>query len=138
MTTFSLESQMAGPVRRYFARKTFRKAVQELPFYEYRIDLYAVSSSLRLTVAVELKLKKWERAIQQALVYQLCADLVYIALPVEAVDSRCLDSVHRYGLGLLLVNPVRCRELVEPMRSEVVREDYLMAYRSRLECGACA
>ena len=56
----------------------------ELPFYEYRIDLYGFSCEENSTVAIELKLSDWRRAVEQAMLYQLCADLVYIAMPERA------------------------------------------------------
>ncbi|GAG43766.1 unnamed protein product, partial [marine sediment metagenome] len=54
-------------------------------FYEYRIDLFAFSQKLDVTIAVELKLHRWRRALEQSLLYQLCADFVFIALPAPTI-----------------------------------------------------
>lgn len=135
MTTFLREAELKEPVHRYFARRSFRATATELQFYEYRVDLYAHSVRLGISIAVELKLSKWGRALRQALVYQLCADHVYIAMPAEVRHGLPYAQVEHYGIGVVLVYPTMCREVIAPRRSTVVRRDYLSFYRSQLLDG---
>ena len=74
---------MLEPVSSYIRRKGFRKLVPEMQFYDFRMDIYGYSKSLDMTVAVELKLGNWHKAFEQTLIYMLCADIVYIAVPKE-------------------------------------------------------
>jgi hypothetical protein len=102
-TKYSKESQLLEPVARFAKRRGFCLQSAELPFYEYRIDLYGFSRRKNATVAIELKLKNWRRALEQTLLYQLCADLVYIAMPEGSamrVDKSQLEST---GIGLIAV-----------------------------------
>lgn len=135
MTTFSREYELAAPIKKYFRRKSYRQVREEMQFYEYRVDLYVASPSLGLSVAIELKLLKWERALQQALVYQLCADLVYIAMPHTSKGIIDNQKLTHFGVGLVLVYPSMCREVLPARQSSVVRPDYLAYYREVLSDG---
>ena len=106
--TFRREQDLAHPVRRYLRNRAFRRQVEEMPFYEYRMDMYGYSRRDDLTVAVELKLKKWTRAIEQALLYQLCSDLVYIAMPSEQVEKGApgVPDRTRYRVSLCEGRPL--------------------------------
>ena len=125
MTTFRSEALLLPHVASYARRRSFPFQKPEMPFFEYRVDLYGFSRKLDLTLAIELKLTKWQRALEQALLYRLCADLVFIALPrtsVGRVDTALLRS---YGIGLLAVGTTgRCQELVTPLQSCIVRPYY--------------
>jgi len=108
-TKFSKESQLLQPVANFATRCGFRLQTAELPFYEYRIDLYGFSKRKDVTVAIELKLNDWRRALEQAMLYQLCSDLVYIALPEPSAKRVDLAELRKNGVGLLAVlNSGKC------------------------------
>ena len=116
---------MYDPVSRYAHRRSFRWQCPEMQFYEYSIDLYGFSRIQDLTIAVELKLLRWKRAFEQALLYQLCADLVYIAVPVTTVRRVEIPLLAEHGIGLIAVDANdRCRQVLEATRSEVLRRSY--------------
>jgi hypothetical protein len=128
------EEELLPPVRRYAKRKGFTAQVAELPFFEYRIDLYAVSKPSGDTIAVELKMKNWRRALHQALIYQLCSDYVFIALPVTKAGIVDRAELSKYGVGLILVGlDRRCRLALEAVRSSEVRDYYRRPYVEMLE-----
>ena len=120
-----LERELYEPVTEFVRGRAFSWLQDEVPFYEYAIDIYAFSESLDKTIAVELKVEKWKRAFEQALLYQLCADWVYIAMPARAmsrVDSALLRS---HGVGLISIEDNGwCTELISPSESPVLRSDY--------------
>lgn len=130
--SFSRERDLVRFVERYLHNRSFRRLSQEVPFFEYRMDMYAFSRSQNLTVAIELKLKKWPRAVKQALLYQLCSDLVYIALPSTGVASVNLSLLSKYGVGLLSVTPNGCRQILASQRSPVLRPYYRNKYLALL------
>ncbi len=116
---------MTDPVARYFARKGYRWQATELQFYEYNIDIYGFSQSSDLTISIELKIKNWRRAFEQALIYQLCSDFVFVALPRETVHRVDQDLLQAEGIGLLAVGSSnRCQMILEPHPSRVVSDSY--------------
>lgn len=107
-----------------------------MPFYEFRVDLYGFSRRNRRTIAVELKMHKWRRAFEQALLYQLCADLVYIAMPLTYIGRVDTELLRKYGIGLVAVRDGSgCRQVVEAEQSDVVQRIYKMGYVARLRNG---
>jgi hypothetical protein len=124
-TKFSRESQLLEPVARFAKRQGFRLQGMELPFYEYRIDLYGFSRRNNVTVAIELKLIEWRKALLQAMLYQLCADLVYIAMPEDAAKRTDHQELSRNGVGLIAVrNSGICSCLLPADRHTEVRHFY--------------
>ncbi len=120
-----LEASLAEPIVRHFRRQRFNTLLREAPFYDYRIDVFGFSSTDDLTVAIELKLAKWRRAFEQALIYQLCADQVFVAMPQEAIPSIDLDQFRENGIGLISIsNADRCRLIIPATPSSVVRSHY--------------
>lgn len=133
---FNKESLLLKPVANYFRRKSFRWQREELPFYEHRVDLYGFSRVNELTVAVELKLYKWQRAFKQAILYQLCADYVYIAMPVNSIGRVDIDLLKTHGIGLLAIeNSGRCRKILGSEQSTVVCDNYKDIYVNILTDG---
>jgi len=123
------EKELLLPIRRYAKQKGFTAQVAELPFFEYRIDLYAVSKPSGDTIAVELKMKNWRRALHQALIYQLCSDYVFIALPLVKAKPVDILELSRHGVGLILVGLDRkCQVALEAVRSSEVRDYYRRPY----------
>jgi len=134
MLSFEKESHLFDPVAAYKRRKSFSLQEKELPFFEYRIDLFGFSKKLQLTVAVELKLHRWRRAVEQSLVYQLCADLVFIALPAPSIKPVDIPELERYGIGLISVfESAHCRQVVAARESSVVRPHYRDQYIQMLQ-----
>ncbi len=135
MTTksFRRESELREFVARYLVAGSFGLQDEEVQFYEYSIDQYGYSSSRDETVAVELKMDKWPRALEQAIVYQLCADKVLVAMPSSSAVRADMDEFERYGVGLVAVLPEgKCEELVAPRFSPVVRDRYKSELVGRL------
>ena len=119
------ETSLLQPVLRHLRGRRFTRVLTEVPFYDYRIDVFGFSGSEDLTVGVELKLDKWRRAFEQALVYQLCVDLSLVALPNATALRADLDLFAGSGIGVISVSDSgRCRLIVPPIQSSVVRPHY--------------
>src|SRR5262249_2244666 len=88
---------------KFAERQGFCLQENELPFYEYRIDLYGFSVHQNSTIAFELKLSNWRRALEQALLYQLCSDYVYIAMPERSAGKVDIAELKGQGIGLISV-----------------------------------
>lgn len=130
---FEREDELCELVSKYAKRRGFTRQVRELPFFEYKIDLYGFSKPTGDTIAIELKLKNWRRALYQTLIYQLCSDYVFMALPETNVRIVDEAELARHGVGLIAVGPHgRCRVCLEAARSTEVRDHYREQYTEML------
>ena len=76
-------------------------------------------------MAVELKLFDWKRALRQAILYQLCSDFVYIAMPERAAHRVDMDELKLNGVGLIVVRDSgKCSCLLEAAQHNEVRSFY--------------
>lgn len=135
MKSFTKESALLPPVAGYMRRHGFSRQQEEMQFFDYSIDLYGFSKRDGKTTAIELKLERWTRALQQALIYQLCADLVYIALPAEVIDRVEQVSLAKHGIGLIAVLPTRCTIVLDAIPSSVIIRSYRDFYIHLLQDG---
>jgi hypothetical protein len=124
MLSFSRESLLVAPVERHLRRQRFNAVYFEAPFGEYNIDVFGHSTSTGKAVAVELKLTKWQRAFEQALVYQLCADFAFVAMPRELIGRLPLAQFEEQGVGVIAVDGRGCHVIVQAVQSPVIRPDY--------------
>jgi len=123
------ESDLLAPVSGFARRKGFRFQHTELPFFEYRIDLYGLSRTSSETIAVELKMKDWRRALYQSLIYQLCSDYAYIAVPLTSARRVDLNALAVHGVGLIAVDDsLRCHIELKAKKSSEVRKYYREPY----------
>ncbi len=115
-TPFTLEAQLAEPVTEWLVEDGYRVDL-EVPILGRRADLIAARDGA--LVAVELKLRDWREALRQALAYQLAADRVFVAMPLEGASAayRARWRFQAEGIGLLAVDdrgPVRTPLPAEP------------------------
>ena len=122
------ELELTAPAEEWLRELSFTAQATEVPFYEQRIDLYAYSRERDTTMAVELKVGRWRRAVEQALLYQLCADLVVIGMPAETTGNADRSVLEEHGLGLIAIGRGRTTPVVKPRRSSVLRRDYRAQY----------
>lgn len=123
---YRFESELYQPVMRYFKNRSFTSQRVEAEFFDRRIDLYAFSKKLNKSVAVELKLSNWKKALNQALIYQLCSDYVYLAMPSKSMNSVEINRIKSYGVGIIAVyNSGFCKRILPAKRSKHVKKDYL-------------
>ena len=125
MSIYRQESTLLTPVRTHLRRKGFFQQRPEMQFFEYSMDIYGYASRSDRTTAVELKIARWPRAFEQSLVYQLCADFVYMALPAEAAIRVDRLLIAEHGLGLIAVHRgPKCVVLIEAEPSQVIIPSY--------------
>jgi hypothetical protein len=127
------------PVERFARGRGYSLQRVELPFYEYRIDLYGFSMKRDATLAIELKLADWRRALEQAMLYQLCADLVYIAMPERSVDRVDKTQLSLHGVGLISVTESgSCECVLQASKHDEVRHFYRQSQIEYLRGGSSA
>ena len=92
----------------------------EVPFWLRRIDLVACLPDSDGCLAVEAKLTDWRKAIEQASIYQLCAERVVIAMPDCYAHRPDTGKLEHEGIGLWAVGD-GIVELIAPRPSYVFR-----------------
>lgn len=95
------EKEMYPQVVSYLRNKGFN-CYKEVKFLTRYIDLVGIKG--KKVVAIEVKVKNWERALQQALTCRLCAHEVYVALWYKFVHRLPLNLFEEYGIGLISVD----------------------------------
>jgi len=99
------ESDLSTPIRRFLNNEGCTHVKQELQFFDRSIDLYGGACGEEgKTIAVELKLTKWQKALQQAALYQLCCDYAYVAMPQKVATALELATFRAAGIGILAVD----------------------------------
>lgn len=75
-------------------------AREEVPFLYKVADLFCFHEETGECIAIEVKVRNWREALTQALVYQMMADRVYVALCDEHLGpvDRELFTYKRVGL----------------------------------------
>lgn len=128
-----IEQELYLPVKLHLASKSFIYQKEQMQFYEYRIDIYSYCIENNKTIAVELKISDFAKAIRQALIYQLCSDLVFIAMPITNAVKCNKDVIKRYGIGIIGVDEQGCCSILERAKtSTVIRRDYKKALIAEL------
>lgn len=97
------------------------RVFSQVPLKTRRVDLVCVPHTGTTMTAIELKVKDWKRALEQALGYTLFADKVYVALPREYTHRVQNEILDEYGIGLLgvdhfvrVIKPARTNLRIHP------------------------
>jgi hypothetical protein len=113
------ENDLYPPMIEYFTKRDYSIEL-EIPIHRNRIDLIAYDQ--KRLIAVELKLRNWQRAVRQAAYYQFGSDLSYIAMPfyqaIEAHKRRYKLDQDGVGLFAVILATGEVRELIKAKQSE--------------------
>lgn len=99
------EGSMALPTLKLFPKDEFFQ-LHEVPLGRKSIDIVCLQRSRPFSVAIELKIKDWRKALWQASVNQQVADESYVAIWhtfVHRAERHC-DLLRSYGVGLISVS----------------------------------
>lgn len=130
------ESALLAPIKRLFPQHQY-VVRSEVPFNGKSIDVLAMDRKTRRLIAIELKVRKWRKALRQAAVYQLCANRVYVALWHKHVNPENLELISSYGLGVIEIAPnrranLRAKIVCQPKRRALLNRNYARELRKRL------
>lgn len=115
------EREMYSPLESFFLQMGFQ-TFREVPLLTKRIDLVGINHDS--IVAVELKVKNWQRALQQALSYRLCANRVYLAVAKRFVHRVDCSMCEDFGIGVLGVDG-NVNVVLEAMLSPIIHASLL-------------
>ncbi len=97
------EDDMVAIVRESFRERGFIVNT-EVPMLSKRIDVLCMNPDTNDVIAIEVKKQNWRRALQQALTYRLCSNLVYIAILYDFSHLVKKELLQKHGVGLIVVN----------------------------------
>ncbi len=105
--SFTAEAQLREPVVEWLETSGY-KVEPEVPILRRIADLVGLRDDG--LVAVELKLRDWRQALQQAIAYQIAADRTWVAMPLAAAATayRQRWRFEAEGVGLLAVDDHGC------------------------------
>jgi len=93
-------------VQRALATHLYSRGYQvreEVLFGSSRFDIIALTGTR--VVGYEVKMGSWSRAMNQADIYQLCCDEVYLVIPSVRLNASIEDRCVARGLGLITIGP---------------------------------
>jgi hypothetical protein len=130
------ERDLWHPVRRFLKGEGYTRIIRELAFFDRSIDMYGVAwGGEDKTIAVELKLTKWQKALHQAALYQLCSDYSYVAMPKKVAQTLVEhEDFKAAGIGILSVDTAsKAVEIVLPaLLSTQAKGHYVGPYKEML------
>jgi len=94
------EIEILNQVNEYLKENGF-SVKNEVKFLERRIDVVGIKK--KKVIAVEVKVKDWKKAFQQAITCKLCSHYVYVALLYKHIPKD-ITLFEEYGIGLMSVN----------------------------------
>src|SRR5947199_848727 len=103
LVAFRFEADLREPVATWLRDAGFDVRI-EVPILGRRADL--VGSRGTSVTAIEMKMHRWAEALRQAIAYQLAADRVWVAMPLDAASRayRQRWTFQSEGVGLLAVD----------------------------------
>ena len=73
----------------------------EVVLLERKIDVIGIKN--KTVIAIELKVKDWKKALEQAITCKLCSHYVYAAFWFKYVPND-LSSFENYGIGVMSID----------------------------------
>jgi hypothetical protein len=95
------ENIMVPKVSEYFKNMGYQ-TFTEVPIMRKKVDLVAFDN--KNSIAVELKVKDWHRALRQAAIYKVLADYAYVAIWHEYLHRVNIEQFKQLGVGIIEVN----------------------------------
>lgn len=132
-----IEEELFQPIRRLFSAKRYL-IKREIPFNGKTIDVLLMDRKTHRLIAIELKVHKWEKALRQAAVYQLCASQVYIALWHKHINEMNKELIANYGIGIIEVkrtgkNTLKSEIILPPKQPKLLNRQYAKLLRVYFE-----
>ena len=127
-----LEENLREPVHRFFENKNY-SVFDEVRLFQRGIDIIAKRRST--IIAVELKMRNWRRAVQQACLDLRVSNYAFIALPEtiwSRIDRRIYYEAYNHGIGLLSVDG-EARQIMRPDRSKRIQPSLRRSFLKRLQ-----
>jgi len=115
-----IEMDLRKPVRDFFQNRNY-SVFDEAKLFSRGIDMIAKRRSR--IIAVELKVQKWRRALQQAYLDLRVSNYAFVALPASKwrrIDRRIYYEAYNYGIGLLSVDG-EARQIMRPEHSKRIQ-----------------
>lgn len=130
------EDDFLRPIRRLFPKNQY-SFFEDVKVNDRRIDVILYRKDNGRIIAVELKIKKWQRALEQAAVYQLFTNQVYVSLWHKHLNPKNIEVFNQYKIGVIVVEPttkqdLKAKIIQKPKRSIKINKYYAKELRKSL------
>ena len=105
---------------------------RECRHYEKYIDLIGLIIDCNELMSVEVKVKNWQKAFQQAVVNLAVAEKSYMAMYSEYIHRVDIDRLREHGIGLIsvgsawgevqFIEPAKTSQLVNTITNKRIKE----------------
>ena len=127
-----IEMDLRKPVRDFFQNKNYT-VFDEVKLFSRGIDMIAKRRSR--IIAVELKVQKWRRALQQAYLDLRVSNYAFVALPESKwsrIDRKIYYEAYSHGIGLLSVDG-ETRQIMRPEHSKRIQPNLRRRFLRNLQ-----
>lgn len=134
------ESVLQEKVLAYYQKRN-KKIFSEIPFMSRVIDLLVIEK--KAITSYELKIDKWQKAIEQMKEHRIAADYCYLCMPKRANGRSNLDKIIEdlrfFGFGLILWNEesLQPEEILPAKKSGYISKPAVRKLRKNIEVLAC-
>ncbi len=127
-----LEKELYPLIKKNFGKRY--NLYYEIRLYSRIIDILLLDKkNSEQIIAMEFKLKDWEKALIQAFTYLLIANYVYIVLYYKYIDSVNKDLLRTNGIGLISASKSGYKIIVKPKKNENLDKTLLMKVKNDLK-----
>ncbi len=125
------EKEIYPQIESYLRKEGF-DYFKEVQFLSRHIDIVGVNG--KKIIAIEVKIKDWKRALQQALTCRLCAHEVYIAMWYKFAHRVPVELFENYGIGLMSVDGT-VDVITKAKKSQIIHDSMLTNLLTMLKRG---
>lgn len=115
------EKEIYPQIESYLRKEGF-DYFKEVQFLSRHIDVVGINE--KEIIAIEVKIKDWKRALQQALTCRLCAHKVYVAMWHKFAHRVPVELFENYGIGLMSVDGT-VNVVTKAKRSQITHDSML-------------
>ena len=121
VTVFEMnyEKDLYPPIVKFLNEKGY-ECHYEVKLLTRSIDLIALKR--RKIIAIELKVRNWQKALQQAITCRLCAQETYLAIAAKYSHRVDKELLHEYGIGLITSNGKDMEILLKAEKSPIIHK----------------
>lgn len=128
------EQELFLPIKRLFPAKHYLVR-REIPFNAKIIDVLLMDMKTHRLIAIEMKIRRWKKALRQAAVYQLVTSQVYIALWYRHINEVNKELIGKYGIGIIEVKKngpktLKAKIILSPKQLKLLNRQYAKQLRT--------
>ena len=107
------------------------KVLKEVPFKHKRIDLVEINGSS--ISCIEVKIKNWQKALDQASINNIFCDKSYIAMPQMFISRVDKKKLKKLSIGLIEIAEDDFSIVLDAKNNQNLIQRYYTEFKKRVE-----